>query len=171
MNKKSLVFALVLALGIPMAATAFAQQADGEGCPHARGEGGGPGHHGRRGHHGPERMVERLSERLSLTDAQRAQVTTIVRESHEQMKALRPEGARPPRGAGGEGHARGERPAPSPEQRARFEAIRDQADARISALLNASQRTQFDALKAEMRARHEQRQERREQRRNEREGI
>lgn len=167
MNKKSLVFALVLALGIPMAATAFAQQADGEGCPHARGEGGGPGHHGRRGHHGPERMVERLTERLSLTDAQRAQVTTIVRESHEQMKALRPAGAHPPRGE----HPRGERPEPSPEQRARFEAIRDQADARISALLNASQRTQFEALKAEMRARHEQRRERREQRRNEREGI
>jgi Spy/CpxP family protein refolding chaperone len=141
MNKKSLVFALALALGIPMAATAFAQQADGEGCPHARGEGEGrgPGHHGRRGHHGPERMVERLSERLSLTDAQRAQVTTIVRESHEQ--------------------------------RARVEGILEQAATRISAILNPEQRTQFEALKAEIRALRERRHERREQRRNEREGI
>ena len=164
MNKKSLVFALALALGLPMAATAFAQQADGEGCPHARGEGEGrgPGHHRRRGHHGPERMVERLTERLSLTDEQRAQVTTIVHESHEQMKALRPAGARPPRG---------ERPAPSPERRARFEAIFEQAATRIGAILNPEQRTQFEVLKTEMRARHEQRQERREQRRNEREGI
>jgi len=40
------------------------------------------------GHRGGEKMVEHMTQKLELTDAQSAQLTTVFEEQGEKMKAL-----------------------------------------------------------------------------------
>jgi periplasmic protein CpxP/Spy len=92
-----------------------------------------------RGGMNPERQLQMLSERLSLTSDQQAQVKTILAEQREKMEALRQSNS----GA--------------PPDRAQMKAIRDESDGKISALLNDDQKTKFAEWQKERDARMAQR--------------
>lgn len=72
MNTKILMIALALTL--PLTAGAF--------------PGGGDGHGFR---HSPENKLERLAEKLELSDEQKQQLQTIFKEQREKHEALREE--------------------------------------------------------------------------------
>jgi transcriptional regulator with GAF, ATPase, and Fis domain len=103
-----------------------------------------------RGNRGPERELEMLTHRLSLTPEQQTGVKAVLEQQRSQMKALR---------------ANPETTAPSndtPETRtARMTAakqIRDESNTKIAALLDETQKPKFAAMlqhrEAEM-ARHQ----------------
>ncbi len=58
-----------------------------------------PGQMQGRGGMDPERQLQMLTERLSLTSDQQAQVKTILAEQHQKMQALRESGGPPDRAA------------------------------------------------------------------------
>jgi len=78
-------------------------------------------------HRGPdaERELAQLTQALSLTGDQQAQVKTILAERRQKMEALRSSDAQPTR-----------------EQ---MESVRKDSDAKISALLNDDQKAKFTA--------------------------
>lgn len=78
-----------------------------------------------------ERLLRHFSEELELTDAQRAEVKTILDSASVQTRALRA------------------------ETRPRFRAIRAEMSRGIRALLDEEQAKRFDALEREWDARKE----------------
>jgi len=94
---------------------------------------------------GPERELRELTHVLSLSDAQRTQVKTLLEERRQQAEALR-------NPAGGDTAA--EAPRSSREQ---MEAIRQATDTKIAALLNDEQKTKFTAWQQERNQRMEHR--------------
>ena len=72
-----------------------------------------------------ERMLQRFSEQLKLTDTQRAEVKKILDSTHEQTEALRA------------------------EVRPKFQTIRSEMSRGIRALLTDEQRKRFEAIEAE----------------------
>lgn len=103
-------------------------------------------HHGQRGHHGtPDQMIEKrvakLTGALSLTDAQKAEITKIYAEEMESMKQARPEKVDKDKRQG----------RPDEEtKRAHFEKMKAQrqaTDARIEALLTPEQVAKYAKIK------------------------
>lgn len=88
--------------------------------------------HGRGGN--PERELQQLTQVLSLTADQQTQVKTLLAEQREKMEALR----KPASG----GDASSQAAPPSREQ---MVAIRQDTDAKITALLNDDQKPKFAA--------------------------
>lgn len=94
---------------------------------------GPPGGHGR---FGPERELQQLTRVLSLTADQQVQVKTLLTERMQKMEALRRSAPAP--GSDTSSQA-------TPPNRAQMEAIRNDTDTKISALLNDDQKTKFAA--------------------------
>jgi Spy/CpxP family protein refolding chaperone len=101
------------------------------------------GEMGRRGGN-PERELQRLTQVLSLTPDQQTQVKGLLAERRQKMEELR-------KNADASGQA-------TPPSREQAEAIRNDTDTKISALLNNDQKGKFAALQQERKARMQQRQ-------------
>ena len=93
----------------------------------------------------PERELQQLTHRLDLTADQQAQVKTLLAERTQKMEALR--GAAPSADT-----------SSAPSRREQMEAIRNDTDTKITALLNDDQKTKFAALQQERKERMERRQ-------------
>jgi Spy/CpxP family protein refolding chaperone len=140
----------VLAGSLAFAAQADAQQAGQAGkarTERAEGRGGRGGDPAQM----VDRRVERLTQELQLSSGQTAAIRQILLDQHAQMETLRPEGG--PRRAPGDSAARGERrqrpdSATMAQNRAKFEALRTQTDAKIEGVLSADQRTAYRELAA-----------------------
>jgi protein CpxP len=133
---KPMMQAAVLALcttalcAVPMMAqdNPAPQQQDQAGAQGGRH--GGPG--------GEEHQIERLTKRLNLTPDQVTQVKAIDDSTRQQMMALRNDSS-----------------ATGADRHAKMMAIHQASQDKIRALLNDDQKTKFDAMQAEMKARRE----------------
>jgi len=101
----------------------------------------GPGGRPRGGN--PERELQMLTHRLSLTADQQAQIKPLLAERTQKMEALR--SAAPSADTA---------TAPRREQ---MEAIRNETDTKITALLNDEQKTKYSVLQQERKDRMEHR--------------
>ena len=145
MNAHSLVPALLAsAMLVTAAVPAAAQFHDGgqPGCAQPRGQRGGMDP-ARAAEHWQMR-AQRLATRLSLNATQQQQLQGIVQSEIQRFQQT--VATRAPR---------------TPERRAARMALMQDFDLRLSAILSPAQRTQWDAIKVEMRARFEQRREHR----------
>jgi Spy/CpxP family protein refolding chaperone len=111
--RRTLLLATILTAG---SCGLWAQAAPPEGTPPA-------GQMRQRGAGGTERELAQLTGILSLGPDQQAQVKAVLQERRGKMEALRENGARPTR-----------------EQ---VEGVRNDADAKINALLNDDQKAKF----------------------------
>ena len=143
MKRKLVTAVAVLTLG---AAVAIAAPHDGNGK--------WGGKHGRGG-----AMSERLAEKLNLTDAQKAQIKAIQKETREQnaaffqsMRQTR-EDFRAAKEANDTAKLDALK-ATFQSQHAQMKQIRDAENQRILSVLTPEQRTQFEQLKAERQARY-----------------
>jgi Spy/CpxP family protein refolding chaperone len=91
-----------------------------------------PGQMHQRGN--PEREVQQLTQVLSLTADQQTQVKTLLAEQRQKMEALR--------NAAPSGDASSQAASPSREQ---MQAIHNDTDSKITALLNDDQKPKFAA--------------------------
>jgi periplasmic protein CpxP/Spy len=94
------------------------------------------------GHRGPgqreEHQIEFLTKKLNLTPDQVTQVKAIDDESRTQMMALRQDTA-----------------TPQADKKAKMMDIHKASQAKIRAVLTDDQKTQYDALQAQMKERRE----------------
>jgi protein CpxP len=96
------------------------------------------------GHRGPgqreEHQIEFLTKKLNLTPDQVTQVKAIDDESRTQMMALRQDSS-----------------TPQADKKAKMMDIHKASQAKIRAVLTDDQKTQYDALQAQMKERRESR--------------
>jgi hypothetical protein len=135
---------ITLATAMFAAAPVQAQQQEGQRRPEARAERKDPTQR-------IERRVQRLDEKLNLSDDQVARIRTILTKESEQMRAhFEKSGFRRDR-------AEGARPQPNPavrdSVRAQMKAMRDRTDQAVQQVLSADQRTAYQKLQQEMRER------------------
>jgi len=97
--------------------------------------GGGPGPGFR--HETPAQRMEHLATLLDLTDAQKAQVETILNEQHEKMKAQRDQA-----------QASGQRPT-FEQMKAAHEQMQQDTLAKLTPVLSAAQLKKFQVLMEE----------------------
>lgn len=117
-------------------------QADTQAAPPANGPGAGEMyHHG----HQMQHELKQLSRVLSLTDDQKTQVKSILEAQHQQIEQLRNSTAQ-------NGQANEAQP-----NREQIQAIRQDAKAKIEALLNDDQKTKYEAWLQQRKERMEQR--------------
>ena len=88
---------------------------------------------GHREHHGPEARMERLAEKLDLTDDQVAAVRPIFEEAHGEHRAVM------------ERHHEA--------MRSEHDAIAERTEARLAEVLTAEQMAEFREMKATMKER------------------
>ncbi len=88
-----------------------------------------------RGGGNPERQLQMLTERLSLTADQQTQVKALLADQRQKMQALR------------------ESNSGAPPDRQQMEGIRNDTDAKINALLNENQKAKFAEWQKERSAR------------------
>lgn len=96
MNARTIILTITAAALLAAPATVFAQQGPGD-CdgtgPHGRmggpGGGGGLGGFGGQGGHHLLRMLDRVGDRIGLTDAQRTQIEAIVDAGKPGLDVLR----------------------------------------------------------------------------------
>lgn len=112
-----------------------------------------------------ERRVERLDDRLDLTDAQVGRIRTILTQEAEQMKSHF--AARGPRG---EGQRMQRSAAERDSMRTQMKAARERTDAAILQVLNDSQRAEYQKFQQE-RPKHGERGKRGGEKRGERKGT
>jgi Spy/CpxP family protein refolding chaperone len=125
----ALTFSGALLFAIPMMAQDSAPQAPPPPPPPA-------GHMGPGGGGMGARRLEMLTTRLNLTADQQAQVKAIDEDSMKQAQAVRSDTS-----------------LSQDDRRAKMMNIRKASDDKIRALLTDDQKTKFDALQAEMKAR------------------
>lgn len=151
---KTKLGALILSLsmvagGVGLGASAFAQQVDGpEAAPvkQAEGKRGMRGKHGRHGKRGPltaeqrearlNKRMARLTEKLSLTPAQAPKVRQVLVDAQTERAALR---------KSLEGQGREARKAARPQMK----ALHQKTEAKLGAILTADQLATYQAMKAE----------------------
>jgi Spy/CpxP family protein refolding chaperone len=104
-----------------------------------------PGPNGHRGPN-PERQVEMLTHVLSLTPEQQTQVRGLLTEQGQKMEELRKSSA------GADAASQG-----APPSREQMEAIRNDTDTKINALLTEEQKPKFAAWQQERKQRMEHR--------------
>jgi Spy/CpxP family protein refolding chaperone len=97
--------------------------------------GGGPGPGSR--HESPAQRMEHLATLLDLTDAQKAQVETILNEQHEKMKAQRDQA-----------QASGQRPT-FEQMKAAHAQMQQDTIAKLTPVLSAAQLKKFQVLMEE----------------------
>ena len=86
-----------------------------------------------------EHQLQMLTERLSLTSEQQTQVKAVLTEQRQKMEELR-------KSTAGSDASASTTPAGGPPNRAQMEAIRNDTDTRISALLNDEQKPKYAAM-------------------------
>jgi hypothetical protein len=79
----------------------------------------------------PERQIERMRQQLNLTDDQVSQIRPILAGSQKQMMALRADST-----------------MSQDDRRAKMMSIHQDSTAKIKALLNDTQKTQYDQMMA-----------------------
>jgi len=99
-----------------------------------------------RGRGGPERELPQLTQVLSLTADQQTQVKGLLAERWQKIQALN----RPAASTEATGQA-------TPPTREQMEAIRNDTDAKIAALLNDDQKAKFAAWQQQRKERMERR--------------
>jgi len=99
-----------------------------------------PGPPGGPGRFGPERELAHLTRALSLTADQQVQVKTLLTERMQKMDAIRRSAPAPGTDASSQATA---------PRREQMEAIRNDTDTKISALLTDEQKTRFAAYQQE----------------------
>jgi len=106
--------------------------------------GGGPRGQWRGGGGGPERQLAMLTHRLNLTAEQQTGVKALLEQQNTQIMALRTktpsEQATPPT------------PEARAAERKQMEAIRDETDTKITALLNDEQKKTYSDMLAQRKA-------------------
>jgi Spy/CpxP family protein refolding chaperone len=127
---------LLLAGVLAVSSCALWAQNDAPPAGQMRGRGGNP-----------ERELQQLTQRLSLTPDQQTQVKGLLAERRQKMEELRKASA------GTDASAQG-----APPNRDQVMAIRSATDTKINSLLNDDQRTKFAAWQQERKARMQQRQ-------------
>ncbi|MGB6691979.1 MAG: hypothetical protein WBE76_29405 [Terracidiphilus sp.] len=117
-------------------------QADTQTAPPANGPAAGEMYH-----HGlqVERELNQLSRVLSLTGEQKTQVKSILEAQHQQIEQLRNSTAQNSQASGAQ---------PNREQ---IQAIRQDTNSKIEALLSDEQKTKFEAWEQQRKERMEQR--------------
>ena len=93
-----------------------------------------------------DRQLQMLTERLSLTSDQQAQVKTILTDQRQKMEELRKSSS----ASDASGQA-------APPRREQMEAIRNDTDSKITALLNDDQKTRYAAMQQQRKERMERR--------------
>jgi Spy/CpxP family protein refolding chaperone len=94
-----------------------------------------PGQMQGRGGGNPERQLQMLTERLSLTADQQTQVKALLADQRQKMQVLR------------------ESNSGAPPDRQQMEGIRNETDTKINALLNDDQKAKFAEWQKERNAR------------------
>jgi protein CpxP len=138
----SLALSALFGLGVAIAAPQAQDQAPPQSTPET-GQNGGH-RDGAHGQFDPNRQVQMLSKRLSLTGDQQNQILSILTNRRQQMESLRSDNSLAPK-----------------DRRAKMRSIRDDSDAQIRALLSDTQKQTFDNLQQQMRDREQQRREQR----------
>lgn len=143
--------ALLMASVLAVSCGALQAQSDGSGGPPP--DGPPPGESQQTPEHGPsvERELKQLTHSLALTTEQQAQVKAILTDKHEQIEALFNQSKQSTQnGKTSADAASGDDQRPSAEaveqSRAAVKAIREDASAKIAALLTDDQKTRFAAL-------------------------
>jgi periplasmic protein CpxP/Spy len=114
-----------------------AQSPETQTAPPAGAPQGGP--HGQwRGNRGPERELEMLTQRLTLTPEQQTGVKAILEQQRTQMKGLRanPETTAPSN----------DTPETHTARMNQMKQIRDESNTKIAALLDENQKKSFTAM-------------------------
>ena len=122
---KMIALATILALPTTLAATSFAKPGDGKmgRMDGRRGGMGGPG----------GGMMRRMAQELGLTEAQKAKLQAMMKQTGDKRRAIR------------------ENKSLSPDQRrAQMKALRTSSEARMKAILTPAQRTKLAAMQAKM---------------------
>jgi len=88
--------------------------------------------------HGEEHQLERMTKQLNLSPDQVTQVKAIDDNTRQQMMALRNDSS-----------------VAGPDRRAKMMAIHQASQDKVRAVLNDDQKTKYDAMQAEMKARRE----------------
>ena len=127
---------LLLAGVLAVSSCALWAQNDAPPAGQMRGRGGNP-----------ERELQQLTQRLSLTPDQQTQVKGLLAERRQKMEELRKSSS------GTDASAQG-----APPNRDQVMAIRSATDTKINSLLNDDQKTKFAAWQQERKARMQQRQ-------------
>jgi Spy/CpxP family protein refolding chaperone len=117
-----------------LGAIAQAPQTD---TPQAGAPNGGPRDHWR-GPHGPEQEVRMLTHRLNLTPEQQTGVRAVLEQQQTQMRALRDKFQAEPEG--------NDTPEAHQARMTQMEQVRDESDAKISALLNDDQKRTYTEI-------------------------
>jgi Spy/CpxP family protein refolding chaperone len=126
---------LLLAGVLAVSSCALWAQNDAPPAGQMRGRGGNP-----------ERELQQLTQRLSLTPDQQTQVKALLAERRQRMEELRKSSS------GTDATTQG-----APPNRAQMMAIRNDTDTKITALLNDDQKTKFAAWQQERKERMQQR--------------
>lgn len=87
----------------------------------------------------PNRQMRMLTKRLNLTSDQQNQILPILTSRNDQMQSIRGDASLSPQ-----------------DRRAKMRAIREDADAKVRALLTADQKKAYDEMQQQMRERMEQ---------------
>lgn len=115
---------------------------------------------GREGGKGRQEMGARLAEKLNLTDLQKQQFAALQRDFRTANQAFFEQSRqtmqdfRAAKQAGDTAKADALKPTLD-AQRAQMKQLRDAQEQKVLAILNADQRAQYEALKAERAQRHE----------------
>jgi periplasmic protein CpxP/Spy len=84
----------------------------------------------------PDQQVRRLTKRLNLTAEQQTQLLPIITERQRQMTALRNDGS-----------------LSAQDRRAKLRALREDSNSKIKAVLNESQKQQYEQIRQHRRQR------------------
>jgi periplasmic protein CpxP/Spy len=128
----SLALSTLFGLGVAMAApqaTAPAQSQDQSTAPQN-------GHWAGRHEADPNKEVQRLTKKLNLTADQQNQILPILQNRQQQMESVRNDSS-----------------LSAQDRRAKFQSIREDADTKIRAVLNDSQKKTYDEMQQQMRER------------------
>jgi Spy/CpxP family protein refolding chaperone len=126
--------AAVLLFGAVVMTTAAMAQSDAPPPPPQGQQGPPPG--GRRGGMDPEKRLEHLQKGLKLSDDQTAQVKAVFEDGRSKMEALRSNTALAPQ-----------------DRRTQGEALRQQEEAKLEAILTPAQKTKYEEMRAKQQER------------------
>ncbi|MBV9759910.1 MAG: hypothetical protein JO340_05055 [Acidobacteriaceae bacterium] len=109
-------------------------------APQAQDQSTSPQEHKWAGHReaDPNKQVEHLTKKLKLTADQQNQILPILTGRQQQMEGIRNDSSLSPQ-----------------DRRAKFQAVREDSDSRIRAVLNDDQKKAYDQMQQEMRDRRQ----------------
>jgi Spy/CpxP family protein refolding chaperone len=112
-------------------------------APQAQDQPGSQGHYAGRQAPDPDRQVRMYAKRLNLTSDQQAQLLPILTARQQQVESIRSDSS-----------------LSGQDRRAKMQAVRQDTDAKIRALLNDSQKQAFDQMQQQMREHNRERRDR-----------